>query len=921
MTPVIRVCQKCGTEIPADAPEGRCPGCLLQTARDAAGGQVVFGRYTLIKVLGRGGMGIVWLARDEGLERDVALKFLPDLMIRDRAVFDQLKRETKRCLELTHPHIVRIHDFVHDERSGCISMEYVDGETLSNLRAEKEHHVFEPHEISSWIAQLCEALDYAHNRAKVIHRDLKPSNLMVNQRGDLKVADFGIARSLADSGTRLTAEQGRSGTLVYMSPQQLSGDHGTHFDDIYSLGATVYELLTSKPPFYSGNIDRQICERVAPSMTERRKEFNIEPAFISPVWEDTVAACLAKDPLRRPQSAVEVAQRLQLPSGQARTGTSHGKTSKRKPLLVGAIVAASALVLGGVYFGVSKSLPKPVSQALAIPEKSVAVLPFENRSEEKANAYFADGIQDEILTRLSKIADLKVISRTSTQHYKSTPGNLADIARQLGVAHILEGSVQKSGDAVRVNVQLIKAATDSHLWADTFDRKLTDIFSVESEVAKAIADQLRAKLTGREEQEIAAKPTDNPEAYDAYLRGLAYTLKTVDTPAIALAAQKYLREAVRLDPKFALGWALLSYVDAASYRNLALPPTIALREEARQAAETALTLQPNLGEALHAKGYYHYACLKDYDTAARYFEQARQLLPNSSRTLESLAYLERRRGQWDRSESYFDEAERLDPRNLHLLTQHAVTYINHRRLPEALRKADEVLIISPDDINTIALKATIAQAEGDLPRAAALLAPLNPNSDSPDVLGTQLYQAILERRPAPVIARLKEILSKPEPLGFSNGALRFFLGWAQEVAGDHAAAQESWRQARSELEPFLKEQPENYYLIGDLALVNMGLGDKAAALALSERAMAANPIEKDASTGPWSLEILARVAAQMGEPDRAIAALQKLLSIPYAGSLNTIMPLTPALLRLDPTFDPLRNDPRFQKLVASPAPK
>src|SRR5256886_418278 len=594
---------------------------------------------------------------------------------------------------------------------------------------------------------------------------------------------------------------------------------------------------------------------------------------------------------------------------------------KRRTRLRWAAMTAALLALAAIVAGIVMFSRNRVRSVLTAPEKSIAVLPFENRSEDKANAYFAQGIQDEILTRLSKIADLKVISRTSTQHYKSAPENLPEIAKQLGVAHILEGRVQKSGDVVRVNVQLIKAANDSQLWADTFDRKLTDIFSVESDVAKAIADQLRAKLTGREEQEIAAKPTDNPEAYDAYLRGLAYTLKTADTPANALAAQKYLREAVRLDPKFALGWALLSYVDAASYRNQALQPTVALREEARQAAETALTLQPNLGEALHAKGYYHYACLKDYDTAVRYFEQARQLLPNSSRILESLAYLERRRGQWDRSESYFNEAERLDPRNLHLLTQHAVTYFHHRRLPEALRKFDQVLNITPDDVDTLAYKAAIAQAEGDLPRAAALLAPLHPNADNLDALGTQVYQAILERRPAPVIPRLKEILAKPDPaLGYSSGELRFFLGWAQEVAGDHAAAQGSWRQARSELEPFLKEQPENYYLIGDLALVNMGLGDKAAALALSERAMAANPIEKDPLTSPWSLEILARVAAQMGEPDRAIAALQKLLSISYAGAFPA-GPLTPALLRLDPMFDPLRKDPRFQKLVASTALK
>src|SRR5881397_3078568 len=389
-------------------------------------------------------------------------------------------------------------------------------------------------------------------------------------------------------------------------------------------------------------------------------------------------------------------------------------------------VLIAALLLSAVALAISFSILsrrgaviQTTSPATFIPEKSIAVLPFENRSEDKANAYFAQGIQDEILTRLSKIADLKVTSRTSTQHYKSAPENLPEIATQLGVAHIVEGSVQKSGDAVRVNVRLIKATNDSQLWADTFDRKLTDIFSVESEVAKAIADQLRAKLTGQEEREIAAKPTDNPEAYDAYLRGLAYHLKT-QTLANSLGAQKYLREAVRLDPKFALSWALLSYVDSNGYITLTLQPTVALREEARQAAETALTLQPNLGEALLANGYYHYSCLKDYDTAVRYFEQARQFLPNSSQIPESLAYVARRRGQWDRSESYFNEAERLDPRNVNLLTAHAGSSIVRRRFPEAMRKLDQVLDITPGDIDALVEKAAIAQAEGDLPRASML---------------------------------------------------------------------------------------------------------------------------------------------------------------------------------------------------------
>src|SRR5205807_7766441 len=244
-------------------------------------------------------------------------------------------------------------------------------------RSEKERKVFEPDEISDWMGQLCDALDYAHAHANVIHRDLKPANLMANQRDDLKVTDFGIARSLSDSASRLTLEQGRSGTLIYMSPQQLNGEHSTHLDDIYSLGATIYELLASKPPFYSGNIDRQICERIAPSMTERRKELDIEPASVPPIWEDTVAGCLAKDPSRRPQSATEVAQRLQLTSAPTGTSVAPAHRANRKPLIIGGIAMLSILALAGSYLGMLKRQPEPVPQAAAIPEKSIAVLPFE----------------------------------------------------------------------------------------------------------------------------------------------------------------------------------------------------------------------------------------------------------------------------------------------------------------------------------------------------------------------------------------------------------------------------------------------------------------------------------------------------------------------------------------------------------------
>ena len=288
---------------------------LDATLRDFVAGQQIFQRYTLSKILGRGGMGVVWLARDNVLERDVALKFLPEIVIFDRAMLSDLKREANRSLELTHKNIVRIYDFVHDESAACISMEYVDGDTLSNIRVDRPNKVFECWELGEWIKQFCEALDYAHDHVRVVHRDLKPANLMVNQRGELKVTDFGIARSLSDSVSMLTAGRRTSGTLVYMSPQQLDGGRATSLDDIYSLGATIYELLTGKPPFYSGNIDRQIHERVAPPMSFRREELDIVGAEpIDPIWEEVVATCLQKDPALRPQSAMEIVGLLTTPA-------------------------------------------------------------------------------------------------------------------------------------------------------------------------------------------------------------------------------------------------------------------------------------------------------------------------------------------------------------------------------------------------------------------------------------------------------------------------------------------------------------------------------------------------------------------------------------------------------------------------------
>src|SRR5438045_3374828 len=728
----------------------------------------LIGHYRIESLVGVGGMGEVYLARDERLGRKAALKLLPDSLTTDETQLSRFKNEARSASALNHPNILTVYEIGAEGNRQFIATEFIEGVTL---RASLASGRMNPHAALEVAVQVASALAAAHE-AGVVHRDIKPENIMLRPDGYVKVLDFGIAKltelwlesDLGDPATmaRLQTRPGLVlGTGHYMSPEQARGQTADARSDLWSLGVVIYEMIRGIPPF-SGETPSDCIASI----------LTTEPAPLSGVLpevplklESILQKALRKNRDERYPTIKEMLADLRnlkeeleaegLPQTKARAESIVSKIKRQKR---GVLLTLAAAILAAAAFAYSFFFVAP---APSPNEKSIAVLPFQNRSEDKSNAYFTDGVQDEILTRLSKIRDLKVISRTSTQRYKNTSQNLSQIANQLGVANLLEGSVQKTNDQVRVNVQLIRAADDSHLWAETFDRRLTDIFSVESEVAKAIADQLRAHLSGREEQVIAARPTDNAEAYDAYLRGLAYTLKTGNSPANALGPQKYLTAEVRLDPQFALSWALLSYVDSLGYLTLTLQPTVALREEARQAAETALTLQPNLGEAILAKGYYYYACLKDYDTAVRYFEQARHFLPNSSTIPQSLAYVARRQGQWDRSESYFKEAERLDPRNVNLLTSHAASSIVLRRFPEALRKLDHVLDLPLDDVDTLRRQAAVAQAEGNLPRASALLAPLHPNADDTTAFGTQAYQPLLDRRPAQIIVPLKEILAKP----------------------------------------------------------------------------------------------------------------------------------------------------------------
>jgi TolB-like protein/Flp pilus assembly protein TadD len=898
------------------------------TQREFVGGQRLFGRYTLIRILGKGGMGIVWLAHDEELERDIALKFLPDLIIHDAAVLSDLKRETRRCLELTHKNIVRIYDFVHDERSGCISMEYIDGDTLSNLRCDKERKVFETAELTEWMSQLCDALDYAHNYAHIIHRDLKPANLMVNQRGELKVSDFGIARSLGDSMSRLTMAGGRSGTLSYMSPQQLEGERGTHLDDIYSLGATLYDLLTSKPPFYVGNIDRQIREKIPPSMTERRKEFEIEAEPIPAVWEEWVAACLAKDPGRRPQSVREIARKLQMPSAEGHPPAvrSFLPRSKKKVLVV-ALALLCLLALGGWYFGVFKpahakvGAVAPVLTATAIPEKSIAVLPFQNLSADPENAFFTDGVQDEILNDLAKIADLKVISRTSAMQYKTgVKRNLREIANELGVAHVVEGSVQRAANRVRVSAQLIDARNDTHVWVEKYDRDLADVFAIQSEIAEKIADQLQAKLSPTEKSAMKERPTSDLVAYDLYLRAKELIYDSDINPSRGredlFKAVQLLDQAVARDPAFLLAHCQLAYAhDEIYFLNFDHTETRLALAEASVSA--AVRLQPDSGETHLAQAGHFYWGYLNYDRAREELAKAQHALPNNAEIFNFLGLIDRRQGRWDEAIRNLERAVDLDPRNMSTIPNLGETYFNLRRYEEAIAMYNRALALEPRSIKFRAYPAWIglhAQADVAPLRAVVNAIEAEGPSSAAEVAPPSFYLALLERDPTAAARALANIPSE----GYIRGAdypvpRAWHEGLLAKLRQDTPAAHAAFIAARAETEKLVRAQPGNAKPLSALALIDAELGDKEKAIRESRTACDMLPPAKDAISGVLLLSNLARIYALTGEKDLALKELDTVSKLPWGPSYGD--------LRLDPEWDSLRSDPRFEKIVASLAPK
>lgn len=566
-------------------------------------------------------------------------------------------------------------------------------------------------------------------------------------------------------------------------------------------------------------------------------------------------------------------------------------------------VIAVALLAAGLWALQMIRTRSAPSAGTGAPPKSIAVLPFESLSEDKNNAYFADGIQDEILTRLSKIADLKVISRTSTQRYKSTPESLSAIGKALDVAHVLEGSVQKSGNQVRVNVQLIRAANDTHLWAETYDRQMVDLFKVESEIAQKIAGTLEAKLTGREQKEIAAVGTQNAEAYDAYLHALAYSHAQGQVNEDKYA--HFARRAVELDPDFMEAWAELAIAEAQRYFFPLHNPTQLAR--VREAAEKALRLGPDSARAHEAMGIYYYYGLRDFDRAEVEINQAIERTPNKSSYRLSLGLVQRRQGRFSDAIESLLAASRLDPLNEDVWVNLARSYRGARQFKEARAMFDRALAIEPGSADLIEQKAETRVAEGDLKTGWEMTKNLKfPVHDRG--FGQRISLLVYQRRFDEAIAFLtSSSVGQQDVAPLFQAISHASLGAIYRHKGDNAKAEPFFKQAADELKALRAQGDDGQLLVDTLIQVEAALGHRAAVNDLATSSMERN--RKDRWGFVTGDEAVARAYVLLGDFDRALPLLKNLLSVTAAESL------TPAYLRFDPIYDPVRKDPRFQGLL------
>jgi TolB-like protein/predicted Ser/Thr protein kinase len=931
---IARTCRKCGAIILPEDAGGVCGACLLETGLtaivDAEGSEadliaasvlMDFGDYELLEEIGRGGQGVVYRARQKSLNRTVALKVIGLGHWATEAHVKRFRLEAEAAARLEHPGIVPIYEVGERDGSCYFSMKFVEGGQLDEV---VRHEPMPIRRAVEMMVKLARTVHYAHEHG-ILHRDIKPGNVLLDTKGDVHLTDFGLAK-LVETESAVTNTFDVLGTPSYMAPEQAAGKTRelTATADVYGLGAVFYQLLTGQPPFAGGTTYETIrlvmeTEPRRPSLWNRKIDRDLETICLK---------CLEKDSQKRYQTAEAFAEDLErwLKHEPIRARPSNvfmrtRKWARRNPATAVLVPSLAALVaaLGVIFWNVE---PGP-------PPTGIAVLPFENLSGDKENAFFADGIQDDILTKLAKVADLKVISRTSVMQYRGER-NTRKIGQALRVSHVLEGSVRKTGGRIHLNAQLIDTRTDNHVWAEQYDRELTDVFAIQNSIAQNIVRQLSSKISLAEKSAMQKKPTQDLEAYELYLRAkaLMHSTNTFESDSLETFsdAANLLEKAVARDPHFALAYSLLAEAHLNRYwQPQAVPDALIKAEAALQAAQR---LDPDAGETHLAEALFFYWGHRDYDRALEALERAVRLLPNSADVMRLSAQVERRLGRWKEAMRHGVRASELDPKDWMVRDLQILNCLFTGRYVEAHQLADRAIADLPEKADYFRYrKCKAALSAGNLPQARTDSAGLRINSNTCDLLGRVPYW---ERN----YSEAYRVLAAAEPYDRPGvlDSVAYQKALTARAAGDLEKAHSAFLAARrlymatlnagTDLEnnPDASTPAEipaavaKYFpeVLSQLAVVDAGLGRKQEALREAERAVELRPISRDALEGPHVEGNLALVYSWVGERARAIAQLSALVKVarwqPSYGEL-----------KFDPVWDELRDDPRFAEILAEAA--
>jgi TolB-like protein/predicted Ser/Thr protein kinase/Tfp pilus assembly protein PilF len=932
MTTVTRTCAKCGAKIFAEGPEKFCTACLLETGLGLlAGGPVAgvadpgrvdslqapnrkkaarsakmlgdFGDYELLEEVGRGGQGIVYRARQKSLNRTVALKVIGLGHWATEAHLKRFRREAEAAASLEHPGIVPIHEVGERDGSCYFSMQFVEGGQLDEV---VRREPMPPRRAVELIAKVARTVHYAHEHG-ILHRDIKPGNILLDGKGEPHLTDFGLAR-LVETESTVTRTLEVLGTPSYMAPEQAVGNNAalTAPTDVYGLGAVLYQLLTGHPPFTGGTTYETIKLLLD---TEPR-----QPRLWNPKIDRDLSTiclkCLEKDPQRRYSSALALAEDLQRwlkhepilarPAGIITRGKKWVRRNPTSALLAASLVALAATA-GWIVWN-SRLTHGPISTG-------IAVLPFENLSDDKEHAFFADGVQDDILTKLAKIADLKVVSRTSVMQYRGKQ-NAREIGDALRVSHVLEGSARRDGARIRLNAQLIDTRTDTHVWAEQYDRDLSEMFAIQSEIAQKVAEQLHAKISASEKLAIESKPTADLTAFDLYTRAKNILLVVpARTKAELLQAIDLLNQAVGRDPSFFDAYCQLGYAHDYIYFS-GFDPTSARLASADAAIQAAARLRPDAGETHLARAWNLYWGYRDYDGALAELEVARQTLPNDARIFRWVGNIKRRQGHWEESTRNYERSVELNPRDIETSSGIATNYSLLRRYAEAKSALARTLAVFSNDVQTRVDQAYVEfAAKADTQPWHKVLDSIRATNPAamPRIAETWLWCAMAERDATTAKTALdahgeSPILAHEVPLSRS-----LLEGLIARMTKDEGKARSAFVAARADQEKIVQAQPNDSRTLCALGFIDACLGRREEALREGRRAVELLPMEKDALNGVCLVEWLGLIAAWVGDRDLAFEQLESVIRRPSFLSFGN--------LKLMPFWDPLRDDPRFEKLL------